>query len=232
MTAPTPATPSPEARRTPAGRWPYGQTVTNPPSSDAGRDAPRPGTAVPAAPGRPGVEDLVEAPRSRPPCAQARRRPGATWWSNSPGGPTTRSGRAALVLLGQLSSRPAHALSGLSEQQHIEHTRQIARTADPLTSAVLHVMAAHRGSGALATRPLWEQTPPNIRQAALQDRLITVCTWIGSDGGQLGPVQPCGSSARPSPTPAPGCDRACPAGLTKVRQAATIAPCLRAPCRG
>ncbi|MFF2620106.1 hypothetical protein, partial [Kitasatospora sp. NPDC058046] len=91
---------------------------------------------------------------------------------------------AAVLLLGLLATRPVY---GLGEHQGVECLRQLARTADPVTSLVLSVQAVHRAEGAAAAREAWQQAPVAPRGPALAQLLISVACTIGTGDGRLDP---------------------------------------------
>ncbi|MDH6711231.1 hypothetical protein P3T27_007984 [Kitasatospora sp. MAA19] len=150
-------------------------------------DHPSPDEAIPGMAGlrprRPAVEDLVDdaldaTVRTGSPAIVrvlleelADRGDDAFW-------------EAAALLLGLLATRPVY---GLAEHQGVEHLRQVARTADPITSLVLLLQSVHRADGAAAAHDSWQQAPMELRGPALAQLLISVAYAIGTGDGRLDP---------------------------------------------
>ncbi|MFJ9460827.1 hypothetical protein ACIRST_37890 [Kitasatospora sp. NPDC101447] len=149
-----------------------------------------PGTPAPAASPDPFPQDaspdlLVEAaldetvrtgaPRAaRELVAELTRRGDDAFW------------QGVLLVLGLLATRPVY---GLGELQGVERLRQVARTADPVTSLALGVQAVHRAEGAVAAREIWSQDTQEIRETALIQLLIAAAFVIGSSEGHLSAPQ-------------------------------------------
>ncbi|MQS16302.1 hypothetical protein F7Q99_29820 [Streptomyces kaniharaensis] len=149
------------------------------------------------------IEDLVEYALDAP------VRTGAPAASRDLAAELSRRGNdalweAALLLLGLLATRPVY---GLGEHQGVERLRQVARTADSVTSQVLSTMAVHRTEGVAAARETWQRAPAVAREPALTQLLISAACVTGSHEGRLGPRRPSPRHRPPSRRPVTGARR-------------------------